>query len=444
MSTGGGRAGRRRISELIGPSGAWTSREWVRVVTDFFTTGDTKVLIGTRALLGEGWDAPTASGLIDLSMASTSGTVVQTRGRTLRLDPRDEAKVAVNWTVCCVAEDHPKGDNDWQRTVAKHRGYFGVDQSGDIVDGVAHIHPGVLALRAAAGRLLRLRNAEMLVRAERRAEIAASWQVGLPYEDEVRLSVWVQSGSDRVPALAAQRPAPVPPDVVLTEAWCTPARARPPTTRRVRPAGPGRAGVHARGGPGAGLALAARSGRCARSRPGGQRSAGIGSVLALLRTEPDAVQLAYALADGLHGAGLTSAGAEAVEWHVAADGRQRILLDTDVERDSAIFAEALAELLAPIAQPRYLVPRYLVGDPGPLDAIRPLPRTVPRGVVWHPVPSALGAKAELAQAFAAGWQTWVGGGPAVYTGNPGGAGALAASRGTNPLDATSVLRLSWG
>ena len=64
-------------------------------------------------------------------------------------------------------------------------------------------------------------------------------------------------------------------------------------------------------------------------------------------------------------------------------------------------------------------------------------------MVWHPVPAALGTKAELAQAFAASWQTWVGGGPAVYTGNPEGAGALAASRGTNPLDATSVLRLSW-
>ena len=99
--------------------------------------------------------------------------------------------------------------------------------------------------------------------------------------------------------------------------------------------------------------------------------------------------------------------------------------------------------MAPIAQPRYLVPRYLVGDVGPLDLVRPLAAYRPDGVVWHPVPSALGTKAELAQAFAAGWQTWVGGGPAVYTGNPEGAGALAASRGTNPLDATSVLRLSW-
>ncbi len=431
------------ISELVGPSGAWTSREWVRVVTDFFTTGDTKVLIGTRALLGEGWDAPTASGLIDLSMASTSGTVVQTRGRTLRLDPRDEAKVAVNWTVCCIAEDHPKGDNDWQRTVTKHRGYFGVDQSGDIVDGVAHIHPAFSPYEPPPADTFDVRNAEMLVRAERRADIAASWQVGLPYEDEVRLSVWVQSGSGRVPALAAQRPAPVPPTVVLTEAGVRRrGRARPPLGVFALLALAAVAFMLAEGpGPawpwllGAVAALGAALGANHRRN---------GSVLALLRTEPDTVQLAYALADGLHGAGLTSAGAEAVEWHVAADGRQRILLDTDVERDSAIFAEALAELLAPIAQPRYLVPRYLAGDPGPLDAIRPLAAYRPRGVVWHPVPSALGAKAELAQAFAAGWQTWVGGGPAVYTGNPEGAGALAASRGTNPLDATSVLRLSWG
>jgi superfamily II DNA or RNA helicase len=434
------------ISELTGSAGSWTSREWVRAVTDFFTTGDAKVLIGTRALLGEGWDAPTASGLIDLSMASTPGTVVQTRGRTLRLDPGDPAKVAINWTVCCVAEGHPKGDNDWQRTVAKHRGYFGVDASGDVVDGVAHIHPSFSPYAPPSAATFDATNAEMLVRAERRADIAASWQVGLPYEDEVRLSVWVQPGRSRTPAVVGQqRTGSAPPQTVLTAGGVRRRRhARPPVGVGALWALVLTAVVLAAVGSGPAwpwLVVAAAATGAALTANGRRTRA----VLTELRSEPDAVQLAYALADGLHRAGLTSVGVEAVEWHLATDGRLRILMDAGgrEERDSAVFAEALAELLAPIAQPRYLVPRYLVGTPGALDLVRPLASYRPQGVVWHPVPSALGGKAELARAFAAGWQTWVGGGPAIYTGNPEGAGALAASRGTNPLDATSVLRLSW-
>jgi hypothetical protein len=56
--------------------------------------------------------------------------------------------------------------------------------------------------------------------------------------------------------------------------------------------------------------------------------------------------------------------------------------------------------------------------------------------VWHPVPSVPGVRAELAQAFAAAWMTWIGGGPAIYTGNPegaGGAGGAGAVPGHGPL-----------
>lgn len=433
------------IAELTGAGPGWTSREWVRAVTDFFTTGDCQVLIGTRALLGEGWDAPTASGLVDLSTASTAGTVVQTRGRTLRLDPDDPAKVAVNWTVCCVADDHPKGDNDWLRTVTKHRGYFGVDGSGDVVDGVAHIHPTFSPYAPPSSDTFDATNAQMLARAERRAEIAESWQVGHPYDDEVRLSVWVQAAR---PALARveERPTPTPPETVLSADGVRRrgGRVRAPVSlglawgaaaillllSAVGPAAtwPWLLGALAAGG-------AAKTVGARRTR----------RILTGLRREPDAVQLAHALADGLHRAGLTDAGAEAVEWHVAADGQLRIVLDAGGReaRSSAVFAEALAELLSPIGQPRYLVPRYVVGSVDALDLIRPLTAYRPDGVVWHPVPTVLGTRAELAQAFAAAWQAWVGGGPAVYTGNPEGAGALAASRGTHPLDVISVLRLSW-
>ena len=259
------------ISELVGPSGAWTSREWVRAVTDFFTTGDTKVLIGTRALLGEGWDAPTASGLIDLSMASTAGTVVQTRGRTLRLDPRDEAKVAVNWTVCCVAEGHPKGDNDWQRTV---------DQAPRLLRRRPvgrhrrrrRPHPsGVLALRAATGRHLR--------RAQRRDAGACR----APCRDR-RLLAGRTALRGRGPAVGlgavgsrpgagARRPAPGsrPARDGADRSRRTPPRTVPSSARGLRAAGPLRAGVHARGVADARLALAGGCGRRAGRGTGAQR-----------------------------------------------------------------------------------------------------------------------------------------------------------------------------
>ncbi len=119
----------------------WNVRQWVPVVTDFFQMGGTRLLVGTRGLLGEGWDAPGVNCLVDLTSATTPGAVVQLRGRSLRRDPENPAKVAINWSVACVA-DGVMGDADWRRLVRKHRGYLAPDEQGDLVDGVAHLADG--------------------------------------------------------------------------------------------------------------------------------------------------------------------------------------------------------------------------------------------------------------------------------------------------------------
>ena len=46
-----------RTRTVTGGAG-WEPRRYVPLVTRFFTEGGTRGLIGTRALLGEGWDAP--------------------------------------------------------------------------------------------------------------------------------------------------------------------------------------------------------------------------------------------------------------------------------------------------------------------------------------------------------------------------------------------------
>ena len=43
--------------------------------------------VTARGLLGEGWDAPAVNCLVDMTVAATSVSVRQMRGRSLRLDP---------------------------------------------------------------------------------------------------------------------------------------------------------------------------------------------------------------------------------------------------------------------------------------------------------------------------------------------------------------------
>ncbi len=430
------------IAEL---AGAWTSRQWVRAVTEHFGAGDCRVLVGTRALLGEGWDAPRASGLVDLSTATTSTAVVQTRGRTLRLDPADPAKVAVNWTVCCVSDAHPRGDNDWQRVVRKHEGYFGVDAAGEVVDGVAHLHPSFSPFRPPPTDSFDAVNAAMLVRAERRDDVREAWRVGEPYDDVVRQAVWLRPVGGRRVAEAAEDvavPRPQPPAVRLTAGGLR-STGRIPVWDRLALWG---SGGLAAGGLGVlplvppvgivALAVAVGAALLSTGRAARRRRA----LLATLDDPPDLLRVAGAVADGLAAAGLTSVGSGAVTWLPTPDGRLRIVLQAPTRAESEVFATALADAVGPVAEPRYLVPRHV---PGSRSAWRPLAGVRPASAVWHAVPTLLGANADRARAFAGAWERWVGGSPAVYTGNPEGAGLLAASRDSSPLASDAVLRLDW-
>ena len=161
---------------------------WVGLVTTYFQDGHCQVLVGTRALLGEGWDAKRITGLADVTAVTTITSVVQTRGRALRTDPLWPEKVAVNWSLVCVSDKHPKGGNDWDRLVRKHAGLLRHRPRGP--DRRRRRAPRPVASR----RSCRPRSPSStpptrapLVRSEQRATIREQWQVGQPYVDTARL-----------------------------------------------------------------------------------------------------------------------------------------------------------------------------------------------------------------------------------------------------------------
>ncbi|MBX5144124.1 DEAD/DEAH box helicase family protein [Rhizobium lentis] len=78
------------------------SRSIVHMITELFGRGGITVLVGTQALLGEGWDAPSVNTLI---LASTVGSYVlsnQMRGRAIRIDPQKPQKAANVWHLAVI------------------------------------------------------------------------------------------------------------------------------------------------------------------------------------------------------------------------------------------------------------------------------------------------------------------------------------------------------
>ena len=390
------------LFELIGPG--WQARRWVPAVTALFLAGGTQLLIGTRGLLGEGWDASALNVLIDLTAATTPTAVVQVRGRAVRRDPLRPDKVAHIYSAVCVADGHPLGDRDYLRFVRKHEGYWAADEQGRITPGVGHVAEELSPYGPPTAEARRRLNAEMERLVGRSGEVPDLWGVGMPYEDRI----------ERVVRVAPARTAGAAVDLDI------PAVAAAPS--RLAPLAAGAAGL---------VALAVVLGLSSAVVPailagGAVAAVTVAGMIWRRRSRLAAMSAADTLA-AIGAAVAEAMGRRAADVRVAPtpQGWSAALPGPDADR----FATALEQVLSPPGYPRYLISRRL-------------PRL--RAEQWHAIPDEFGRNRKLADGFANAWHRHVSPGRLVYTGNPDGAGVLAAVHGADPLDAACAVRSQWG
>ncbi len=79
-------------------------RRIVELVTALFTAGEVTILVGTQALLGEGWDAPAINSLVLASNAGAFMLSNQMRGRAIRIDPQRPGKVSNIWHLATIPD----------------------------------------------------------------------------------------------------------------------------------------------------------------------------------------------------------------------------------------------------------------------------------------------------------------------------------------------------
>ena len=113
----------------------------VRLVTEMFNAGDLTVLVGTQALLGEGWDAPSINSLILSSTVSSYMLSNQMRGRAIRIDKNHPDKVSNIWHLATYDPKFGNYSFDLEQLATRFEGYEAPSYFGnhEIVSGIERV-----------------------------------------------------------------------------------------------------------------------------------------------------------------------------------------------------------------------------------------------------------------------------------------------------------------
>ncbi|WP_026451196.1 DEAD/DEAH box helicase family protein [Aequorivita capsosiphonis] len=116
-------------------------KEMVSAMTQLFEEGFIEVLIGTKSLLGEGWDAPAINTLVLASFVGSFVTSNQMRGRALRINPFKPEKVANIWHLACVDPTSEIGGADVETLTRRFDAFCGIS-----LEGKPYIQNGISSL----------------------------------------------------------------------------------------------------------------------------------------------------------------------------------------------------------------------------------------------------------------------------------------------------------
>lgn len=146
----------------------------VAIVTEVFSRGGVQVLIGTAALLGEGWDAPSINSLIMASYVGSFMLSNQMRGRAIRTDQNNAEKTGAIWHLACIDTNTADGGEDYASLSRRFRSLVGLSVKNETIES------GIERMDIVRGQDMTLHfveayNEETLHRAKQRNLLRERW-----------------------------------------------------------------------------------------------------------------------------------------------------------------------------------------------------------------------------------------------------------------------------
>jgi superfamily II DNA or RNA helicase len=157
---------------------AQLKNEIVHIITEIFEQGDIELLIGTKSLLGEGWDAPAINTLILASFVGSFVLSNQMRGRAIRTQKDNPGKTGNIWHLACIDTTSATGGDDFDTLKRRFGSFVGIsfkDNYG-IESGIGRLN---IPEKISDEIQVELGNKESMKRAADREALKKHWEAAL-------------------------------------------------------------------------------------------------------------------------------------------------------------------------------------------------------------------------------------------------------------------------
>ncbi|MCQ2531491.1 MAG: DEAD/DEAH box helicase family protein [Saccharofermentans sp.] len=191
------RVGQLSESDYIKVSAIGSGNFLTGAVTELFTRGYINIMIGTKSLLGEGWDSPCINSLILASFVGSFMLSNQMRGRAIRTMKGNPDKNSNIWHLVCVKPQRiinqelrdgiysRSNSEDWELLERRMEHFMGLHYDDNYIEN------GTRRLSCIQFPFTKdnveATNSSMLMESGRRAELKQRWQDALTVKNSIEV-----------------------------------------------------------------------------------------------------------------------------------------------------------------------------------------------------------------------------------------------------------------
>lgn len=154
-------------------------------VTEIFSQGYMQVLIGTKSLLGEGWDSPCINSLILASFVGSFMLSNQMRGRAIRVWKQDPEKSSNIWHLVCLNENQEQESEDFALLKRRMEHFLGLHYTENVIEsGMERL--SYIEEPYTPEHITEINN-QMLTLAKERNQLRSRWQQAVTKTKEMQI-----------------------------------------------------------------------------------------------------------------------------------------------------------------------------------------------------------------------------------------------------------------